>query len=112
MNKVIDLKMKEAAKAMQEYEATACALAQAICDQMKAEKGWDTTWHLGDYEAGIDTITISASCCCFDEACDYEMKIRDALEDCNVHGPSITVHCSNHNMECAVHKRVYPADIS
>jgi hypothetical protein len=105
MNKVIDRRMKEARKTMKDYCIAAEALAQALCDHIKAEKGWECTWHLGDYEAGIDTITIEANCCCFDEACAYEMKLMNDLQDCNNYGPSFTVHCANHkaSYDCDVH---------
>ena len=108
MNKDIDQKLKIARKTMAEYTTAAGALAQAICDHMLAEKGWKCTWHLGGEEAGMDTIVISAGCHCFDEACGYEMKIRDALEDCNFHGPSIEVRSTNYSIiECEQHKLKY-----
>lgn len=110
MNKIIDQRMEEARKTMKEYTTAAEALAVAICDQMQTEKGWKTRWHLGGWEAGIDNITIEADCCCFDEACTYEMMIRDALEDCNRQGPSITVRCTNTKFDCPIHSQAVKAE--
>ena len=105
MNKIIDQRMEEARGTMREYEAAACALAQAVCDWVKAEKGWESKWHLGDYEAGIDTITIELDCCCFDEACDFEIKLMKAFDDCNQRSPDFNVRCSNNKYDCAIHSK-------
>jgi hypothetical protein len=102
MNKVIDQRLAEATEYMEKYVASAGMLAQALCDHIKAEKGWATSWHLGDYEAGIDTITIEVDCCCFDEAIQYEMELKKVF---GMRGPYINLRTLSRKYDCPTHSR-------
>lgn len=89
---------------MLEYITAAKDLGQALCDHLKATEGWDCSFHLGDYEAGIETITIEAGCCCFDEATRAELAILNAFAG-KLNTPCVTVKSANHKFDCDIHNK-------
>lgn len=67
--------------------ATAYRVARAVEKQVLLERGWKLLFHLGDYEAGVETITFEIAedspekPCCWNAVMDCELQIHSLLND-------------------------------
>lgn len=81
------LPVARAEKTLELYKESANEIAKEIIKYIKDKKKWNVDFQLGDYEAGIDTITLiplddgEEKPCCFDEICNLEMEIRSIFDE-------------------------------
>lgn len=107
LEKEILQKVEQTKQQLTGYTALASELGQNLCHYLKLNKNWDCEWHLGDYDAGVEVITLvveDGTYCCPHEIYEYETVLGNIFgtsQDCPMYirlRPRNTniVDCKNH----------------